>query len=189
VTIGDVLAVERYPFTDYFYDPPRAFLVKHLVMGYSNYGFSEEDILRPVRLIFHPPPVTAAPAGTEPNASWRLQSSPSVQDAAKQIPGRIHVHRARLAVGNAQQNRILLVLDPLKPVRFFESQSLCGAFRLNEKEGASLKKIRALVVARDQATHEIDADIFLPWDRGGESNSCQQMFNKELGAITETKGS
>jgi len=57
---------------------------------------------------------------------------------------------------------------------------------LNRKEGASLQKAGA-VKAGDQAAHEINADIFLPRHSGGECKACQQMFDKEFGAITKSE--
>jgi hypothetical protein len=59
---------------------------------------------------------------------------------------------------------------------------------LNGKEGASLQKAGS-VGTSDQAAHEINADIFLPWHSGGERNACQQVFNQELAAIAKSKTS
>jgi hypothetical protein len=57
---------------------------------------------------------------------------------------------------------------------------------LNSEEGPSLKK---LLLARDQATEEVEADVLLARDAGREGKGREQMLHEELRAVTETVSS
>lgn len=97
---------------------------------------------------------------------------------AHQVPSRVNVHCECLTICHAYEKRILLVPNPLKLVRFPVHQRLAAALRLNGKDWTSLQKASS-VRTSDQTAHEIDADIFLPWNAGGERNACKQMFDEE----------